>query len=166
MAALAQAKVAATEARLAALDLPQSGAWLRRAREAALGRLQAMGLPGRRDEYWKFTDPGSLISANANRAAVFDSHDETPVFDTIDRLKIVFVDGVFDPVQSDDLALAGIEIARLADAGSQDLHWARDLYGVLEARGQTPVARPLAALATAYATDGLLIRALGARAGR
>ena len=34
-------------------NLPQSGAWLRGLREAALVRFQAMGLPQRRDEYWR-----------------------------------------------------------------------------------------------------------------
>ncbi len=161
MAAVAQAKIAATEARLSTLDLPQSGAWLRRAREAALKRLTDMGLPARRDEYWKYTDPASLVASEAMTAAVFDATDEAPLFDTIDRLKVVFVDGVFAPELSDDLSLSGLEISRLAGSGAQDLHWARDLYGVLEARGQNPVQRPLAALATAHATDGLLIRATG-----
>ena len=87
-------------------------------------------------------------------AAVLDA-DETPLFDGMDRLRIVFVDGVFDAGASDDLTLEGVSIDRLADA--QDIHWARDLYGVLEERGQTPVQRPLAALNTAFATDGVLI---------
>ena len=78
------------------------------------------------------------------------------LFDQIDRLKLVFVDGVFDADASDDLALEGITIERLAQADA-DLHWARDLYGTLEKNGQTPVARPLAALNTAFAADGVLI---------
>ena len=135
-----------------------SGGWSRPAREAALARLGGMGLPTRRDEYWRYTDPSSLVSA-ATQAAVFDSSDEKPGFDAVDRLRIVFVDGVFDARQSDDLALAGVEISRLADGG--DIHWAQGLYGVLETRGQSPVARPLAALNTAYATDGVLIRVVG-----
>ena len=72
----------------------------------------------------------------------------------------VFVDGVFDPVASGDLSLAGVTIDRLAEAEA-DIHWAKDLFGALETRGQDPVARPLAALNTAYATDGVLIRATG-----
>jgi Fe-S cluster assembly protein SufD len=71
------------------------------------------------------------------------------------------VDGVFDAAASDDLTLAGVEIERLERAGGADIHWARDLYGVLEARGQVPVQRPLAALNSAFATDGLLIRVTG-----
>ncbi len=141
-----------------ARPLPQGG-WSGPARAAALARLQAMGLPGRRDEYWRFTDPARLLTESVH-AALFDAR-EAPIFGSIDRLQVVFVDGVFDPDASDDLALAGLEISRLAEAGQHDIHWARDLFGVLEARGQSPVPRPLAALNSAYATDGILIRATG-----
>jgi Fe-S cluster assembly protein SufD len=137
------------------------GGWLGQARREALGRLKAMGLATKRDEYWRYTDPTSLNTPAAPVAQVFNPQDEAPVFDAIDRLKIVFVDGVFDPAASDDLTLAGVEIERLAQAGGADIHWAQGLYGVLEARGQTPVARPLAALNTAAATDGVLIRVTG-----
>ena len=140
------------------LNMPAKG-WSRSAREDALARLHTMGLPTRRDEYWKYTRPDTLTQATANQAAVFH-HDELPLFDDMDRLKVVFVDGVFDAHASDDLALEGLTIERLEKADS-DLHWARDLYGTLEARGQAPVARPLAALNTAFATDGVLIHVTG-----
>ncbi|EIE51415.1 Fe-S cluster assembly protein SufD [Salipiger aestuarii] len=155
--ALPQLKQNATEARIAALDLP-TGGWSAAARGDALARLRATGLPGARDEYWKYTRPETLTSAAPKPAVVF-TPDETPLFDGIDRLKIVFVDGVFDTDASDDLSLDGVEIARLAD--SADIHWARDLYGTLETAGQSPVPRPLATLNTAFATDGLLIRVTG-----
>lgn len=158
--ALPQAKGDALAARIAGLALPQGG-WLGSARAAALARLSAMGLPVARDEYWRYTDPAALTAAAAPRAAVFDASDEAPLFDGIDRLKLVFVDGVFDPAQSDDLALAGVEIDRLSAVADRDIHWAQGLYGVLEARGQSPVARPLAALNSAFATDGVLIRVTG-----
>ena len=158
--AVAQAKLDALEARLSALEMPQGGAWVRQAREGALARLRAAGLPHRRDEYWKYTDPASLVAAEPAPAALFDAR-ETPLFDAIDRVRLVFVDGVFDAAASDDPALAGVEVSRLAEASAQDLHWARDIYGVLETRGQDPVSRPLATLNTAFATDGVLIRATG-----
>jgi Fe-S cluster assembly protein SufD len=153
MMALPQAKLDATEARLSALSLPEGG-WAEPARRDALARLRAMGLPTARDEYWKYTRPETLIAAEAPEAATLVT-DEVPVFDALDRLRIVFVDGVFSPEDSDDLSLEGVRIDRLAEA--KDIHWAKDLYGVLEARGQTPVARPLATLNTAFATDGVLI---------
>lgn len=154
------AKQAATQAVLDArlpLALPQGATWVTLARNAALARVQTMGLPARRDEYWKYTRPDSLTQAQAPEAAVFVS-DEPLLFDEIDRLKIVFVDGVFDAGASDDLTLTGVEIERLSDASQADIHWAKDLYGVLETEGQSPVERPLAALNTATATDGVLVR--------
>ena len=141
--------------------LPASGAWAKAAREDARARLTAAGLPKRRDEYWKYTRPDTLIAAEAPQAAVFDYGDERPLYDEIDRVKLVFVDGVFDAEASDAPELAGVEIDRLAEVGQTDIHWAKDIYGVLEARGQDPVARQLATLNTAYATDGVLIRVTG-----
>ena len=150
------AKANPTEDRVAALTMPQNG-WSDGARKAALGRLREMGLPNRRDEYWKFTRPDSLTQPDAPAAALFHN-DEGPLFNDLDRLKIVFVDGVFDADKSDDLSASGVRIDRLAD--SADIHWASDLYGSLEANGHY-VPRPLAALNTAFATDGVLIHVTG-----
>ena len=163
--ALAAAKETALAAREAALSPPDGAGWLGAARAQARARLAAMGLPVKRDEYWRYTDPASLNAPEAPPAASFNPGDEAPAFDGIDRLKIVFVDGVFDAAASDDLTLAGVEIERLSRAGGADIHWAQGVYGVLEARGQTPVQRPFAALSSAHATDGVLIRATG-RAAR
>jgi len=158
--ALAQMKIDATEARLADVDVPQGAAWGNAARADALARVRQMGLPTKRDEYWKYTDPASLTALDAPDAAIFKS-DEAPLFDAVDRVKIVFVDGVFDAESSDDLQAEGLEIERLSDAMATDIHWAKDIYGVLEARGQKPVERPLATLNTALATDGVVIRVTG-----
>ena len=158
--ALPQLKIDATEARLAGVSIPQGAAWSNTVRADALARVRQMGLPTKRDEYWKYTDPATLTSADAGTAALFHN-DEGPLFDAVDRVRIVFVDGVFDADASDDLQAEGVEIERLADAMQADIHWAKDLYGVLEARGQNPVERPLAALNTALATDGVVIRATG-----
>ena len=158
MSAVAET-ISVTDKRLAGLTMP-TGGWPDAARKDALSRLQSMGLPNRRDEYWKYTRPDTLIQAVPVPAALFDT-EEVPVFDTVDRLKIVFVDGVFDAEASDDLSLSGVKIDRLATADA-DIHWARDVYGVLEANGQKPVARSLATLNTAFATDGVLIHVTGA----
>lgn len=63
MAAL-QSKQDAVQARIAGLSLTGQG-WLGAARSEALARLTAMGLPGKRDEYWKRTDPAALNAAEA-----------------------------------------------------------------------------------------------------
>lgn len=155
------ARDAATAARLASLDLPKGG-FTGTARAQAQARLIGMGLPTKRDEYWRYTDPAALTATDAPEAALFAARDEAPLFADRDRLVIAFVDGVFDPARSSPaLVLEGVEIARLAEADRADIHWARELYGVPEAEGQNPVARPLAALNTAAATDGVLIRVTG-----
>jgi len=157
MAELAQ-KLSDLDAILAAHERPAQP-WAAPTRAEALERLHAMGLPQRRDEYWKFTRPETLIQMPAPAAAIFDN-DEAPLFEGMERLRIVFVDGVFDPEQSDDLTLEGVSIERLATVQS-DLHWAKGLYGALEARGQMPVPRPFAALNTAVANDGVLLHVTG-----
>ncbi len=158
--AVAKVKTDALAARIAGLSFDGAG-WLGAARAAALARLTAMGLPVKRDEYWRYTDPTSLTTPEAAPAAMFDTGTAPKVFAGIDRVKLVFVDGVFDAAASDNLALAGVEIAHLESAGAADIHWAKDLYGVLEARGQNPVERPLAAMNSAFASAGILIRATG-----
>lgn len=157
--ALLEVKQTATEARLSVLTMPDAGC-TRAAREDALARVLETGLPGRRDEYWKYTKPDTLVAQDAVPAAVF-TDDEPLVFDEFDRLKIVFVDGVFSADESDDLSLEGVSIDRLEDICCKDIHWAKELYGVLEARGQTPVPRSLAALNTAFASDGVAIHVKG-----
>ncbi len=144
-------------ARLAGMTLPKG---LEAARAQALARLHAMGLPGKRDEYWRYTDPASLNDNAATSAVAFDASDETPIFGAIDQLKLVFVDGEFDADASDDLKLAGVEISRLVETATPAT-WIAELFGTLEARGQKPVARPLAAMNTAFACDGVLIRVTG-----
>ncbi len=159
MTVLAQRRQDMTEARLAAAAAPTAGpAWLATARAAALDRVAAMGLPTRRDEYWRFTDPTALTDISARLAELLPNTD-APAFSDVGAVQVVFVDGVFDAAASDDLALSGVTITRLADA--PDAHWAADLFGTLETSGQHPVPRPLAGLTTAAATDGLLIHVTG-----
>ncbi|MCT8328906.1 SufB/SufD family protein [Albidovulum sediminis] len=148
----------ATEARLAALALPKGG-FTAPARADALARLRATGLPVRRDEYWRWTDPARLNADRPDEGAAFRV--DRPIFEGRDKVRLVFEDGVFDAAASDDPALAGVEIARLSEADRADIHWAKAHYGALEAAGQSPVLRPFAALNTAAATEGLLIRVTG-----
>ena len=134
---------------------PKSGKWAMVAREDAVARFSSMGAPIKKDEYWKYTDPKALTDT-APQAAVF-KNDEAPMFDAVDRLKIYFNDGVLDKDASDALTLDGIEIETLEAASQKDIHWVKELYGVLEEKGQSPVPRPLAALNTAKASEGLVI---------
>ena len=84
----------------------------------------------------------------------------------MDRLKARFRRWCVRRWASDDAALDAVRIERLAEAGASDIHWAKDVYGTLEERGQTPVPRPLATLNTALAEDGVLIHVTGKAANR
>ncbi len=160
--ALAVQKIDAAEALLSTRPAPAGEAsWAAEARAAARARMLAAGAPSRRHEYWKYTDPASLIAPEAPPAKVFRASDEGPVFGRIDALRLVFADGVFRRDLSDDPVMAGVEIQPLAEALATDIHWAREIFGRLETNGQTPVARPLAALNTAVATSGFVIRVTG-----
>ncbi|WP_417269831.1 Fe-S cluster assembly protein SufD [Celeribacter sp.] len=155
-----QRKLDATAARVQGMAMPQGAGWANDARQDALNRLLSMGLPEGRDEYWRWTRPDTLTTDATPSAAVF-ADDDAPMFGAIDRLKIVFVDGVFDAKASDDLTGENLEIMSLADALATDIHWAADLYGKIEIKSQNPVARPLATMNTAFANDGMVIRATG-----
>jgi len=161
--AIAALKIEGAQTMLAARPQPgEAAGWATAARTAARKRLLEMGAPVRRDEYWRFTDPTSLTRQPAPEAA--PAPEEAPVFAAVERLRLVFVDGVFDPEQSDDPRLAGVTVQPLAEALRTDIHWAREIFGVLEARGQVPVPRPLTALNTTQATEGVVIRIAGAAA--
>lgn len=164
--ALPKAKQDLTEATLAALPAPFAGAWAKAAQDEARVRLAALGMPVRRDEYWKFTNPAAYVAQATEFSTATDALD---VFDEAKPLTITFVDGVLDADASDDMTLEGVTIETLADAADVDLHWAKGLYGVLENAANTAsakdgaalyrsVPRPMAALNTAAAREGLVIR--------
>ncbi len=153
-------KLDAGRALLEAYAAPVGAKWALDARAKAATNLRRMGAPVKRDEYWKFTNPAGFTALPTPKAALFEAN-ETPIFDDVDQLKLVFIDGVFDAAQSDDLTLTGLEIETLSSALTKDIHWAKELFGVLEANGQNPVERPLAALNTAVAQEGFVLRATG-----
>ena len=146
--------------RLDAARLPEGG-FTAAARADALTRLRAMGLPHPRDEYWRFTSPHPFNAPLPQPIPIEEKAPDSPLFTSRDRLVLVFVDGRFDAAESSDLTLEGVEIDLLSAAEGQGDHWARGLYGVLEAAGQYPVRRPFAALNTVTAGEGVLIRVTG-----
>ena len=141
-------------------DVPATGLTAAARRDAA-ARLRRMGLPRPRDEYWRYTDPAPFNAPVPQPIAIDPAAAESPLFADIDRLRLVFIDGRFDAAASDDLALAGVEILTLSQADALPGHWLAEAYGVLESAGQHPVPRPFAALNTAAATDGVVIRVTG-----
>lgn len=122
----------------------------------AQARLDSLGLPTRRDEYWRYTDPRPLLDATVPPAPLPPADAEPPLFSGLDRIVVTFTDGCFDAAASDLTGAEGLEIAPLAAAG-----WADDRVGQLEAEGHRPVPRPLAALNGVQAGDGVAIRVTG-----
>jgi len=156
------AKRRAAEALLHVLPLPgHEAGWAREARAAARTRLLEAGAPVRRDEYWKYTDPARLTAPIAAVDATEARPDFESQFGEVHPRRVRFVNGHFRPDLSDELTQGGLTAATLADVLQQDLCFARDLFGRLEAAGQEKVARPLAALNTACATEGLVLHVTG-----
>ncbi|WP_425593210.1 SufB/SufD family protein [Jannaschia rubra] len=149
---VADPRTTATDERLDALTLPAGNGWLHAARKDALGRLRAVGLPVRRDEYWRFTNPAPLVRVAPAPDAPTQTDDP---FDGVDAY-VITIDG--DRLDLPDGAPDGLEITTLSKVAEADIHWVRDLYGKLEAAGSRPVSRPFAMLNTAFATGGLAIR--------
>jgi Fe-S cluster assembly protein SufD len=144
-----------SETLLTRLGRPEGEApWARDARAAARARFTEMGAPLRRDEYWKYTDPAALTGDDGagGPASPF----------VVDGASVVdFTDGAL----ATDIAALGIEAAEavpLGQALGADISFAKALFGALEAAGHEKVSRPLAALSTATATEGLALRATGA----
>lgn len=151
---LADRKKIETDERLAALTMPVGSGWVADARQDALGRLQAVGLPGRRDEYWRYTNPTAFVQAEPALSQPGAGEDPYVGLDA----HVITIDGGVITLPD---AIDGLEVETLSDAGAADIHWAKDLFGALEASGSRPVSRPLAMLNTAFAADGVVLRATG-----
>ena len=147
-------KLDGAEALLAAWPEPAGEAgWARAARARAARRLAERGAPVRRDEYWKFTDPTGLTVAAGAGGGGACAVDEEPMFDGTDRLRLVFVDGVFAPELSDAARDGGRRDPPAGRGAGHGHHTGRASSSACSrARGQEPVDRPLAALNTARAT--------------
>jgi Fe-S cluster assembly protein SufD len=156
------AKRKAAEALLHVLPLPgREAGWAREARAAARTRLLEAGAPARRDEYWKYTDPARLTAPVAVAGASDARPDVETQFGEVHPRRARFVNGRFRPDLSGDLAQDGLAVSTLSEVLRHDIIFARDLFGRLEAAGQEKVARPLAALNTACAIEGLVLHVTG-----
>jgi Fe-S cluster assembly protein SufD len=134
------------------------------AREAAIGRFTALGLPHRRIEAWKYTDLRTVLKDVLPPATGETVSVEAAALNaalgplaTLDAIRVVFVDGAYCKELSDLDGLEGIAGGPLAaalndkgDAGSADLLR-------LEGRDDDAVL----ALNTAYVTDGAVLAIAG-----
>ncbi len=139
-------------------------AWLAEARRHAVAGLARDGLPGARNEAWKYTN----LRALGQRAhAPGDPAPSTRVVDAdacalpgVDGPRLVFVNGSWRADLSRMPAIAGLEVRPLSAALDEDPEALRDAL----ARPFDDPAQAFARLNTALALDGAVVRvAPGAR---
>lgn len=132
-------------------------AWLAHARRAAADALAREGLPGARNEAWKYT---SLRALGESRPSSGDAEAAKRAIDPalfalpIDGPRLVFVNGAYRHDLSRPDAIAGASISTLGGAAESAL----DPWRALLAREYEGAGAAFARLNTALATDGPLIR--------
>ncbi len=128
--------------------------WAGALRASARERFLDSGAPVRRDEYWKYTDPVRCTGGgDAPLEAVGGAALEEAA-----GLRLRMADGWLAVSGS---VPDGLELHTLAEVAGESGHWAEGLLGQLEAGGQDPVVRPLAALNTAMLDNCMILRAIG-----
>ena len=151
------AKVEITKDKITCYTPPSESSWANKTRADALSWLNQNGLPDGREEYWKYTNPTCFNSSKSPVKNEIDHSYKKPIFDNIDCVKIVFIDGVLDLDSSDNITLAGIDIEPLATANKNENHWSLGYFGNIERDSQKVVKKTLASLNTAFAVQGLTI---------
>jgi len=131
-------------------------AWLADARRAAADALAREGLPGARNEAWKYTSLRALEQSRPTR----DSDALTRAVDAslfalpVDGPRLVFVNGVYRADLSHVQSIEGASISTLGATANGEL----DPWRALLARNYESVDAAFARLNTALVADGPLIR--------
>jgi Fe-S cluster assembly protein SufD len=126
-------------------------------RRSAIAKFEQSGLPHRRIEEWKYTDlraslktafPPSIGAAAKLERATLD--EALGPFAELDTIRLVFVDGRFEPELSDRAAIGeDIQFMPMSEALNDNCF--ADLHG----RPNTAIeASPIGALNTAFMSDG------------
>jgi len=152
------AKDDVTNNKITSFALPEESNWALDVRSKALEWIDQNGLPNGREEYWKYTNPNSFNSTRKPVKNEIDPSDTKPIFNDIDCIKLVFIDGLLNIDQSDGLINAGLEIEPITEANGNENHWSKHCFGAIEEASQKVVSKTLASLNTAFAVQGLTIR--------
>lgn len=147
----------------AGADAAREPAQLTRHRAAAMQRFAELGLPGRHDEAWRFTDLRPLSAAYSMSVAAPDTTATLAAIDTsrltAHRLtgpahRIVLVNGRVQPDLSPLGSLPpGVWLGSIADA----IDLRPDLVEAAFDPGDTVGAQPFASLNAAFFTDGFVL---------
>ena len=129
--------------------------WARSSQIFASDKIIEYGLPTRRDEYWSYTRPDPFLAPKA--PINVNSSKEIDVFSNLFGSVINYKNGLLEtnPLPS----CSDYSVESLDQSVRMKQHWASTVYGKLEAKGQEPVRRSLAALNTATASQGIFLRA-------
>ncbi|HVT33797.1 MAG TPA: Fe-S cluster assembly protein SufD [Rhodanobacteraceae bacterium] len=136
---------------------PDAPAWLADTRRAAADALAREGLPGARDEAWKYTSLralGESRPASGDAAAAGRAVDPSLFALPLDGPRLVFVNGVHRSDLSTSGAIAGVSVSSLGSASATEL----ESWRALLVREYDGAASAFARLNTALAVDGPLIR--------
>ena len=154
-----KAEQALTETFATVADKLPGGAAVLEAREAAIGRFGALGLPHRRIEAWKYTDlrmaMKEALPPSLGAAAPVKSDDVAAALGPlarIDATRLVFVDGAYVEALSSVRGLEDIKVVPLSRALADESAAAADLLALKGSENE-----PVLALNTAYVTDGAVI---------
>ena len=138
------------------------GEFVHQVREQAMKEFLDIGLPGPRDEYWKYTRLRII------EKRLFGLPEENAVagseigIENLDAIRIVFVDGLYAPALSDESVFAENGIRLLADALHDDPGLANGLLPPPD-----PATHQFAALNRAFLGQGVVIDlAAGQELGR
>ncbi len=131
--------------------------WLVSARKKATERLSQSGLPRRRDEYWKYTNPDRLELGKASSATRHVADPAAALEELVPGGAQIVIAGesieCFDGGNADQL-----EVTEFKRASCDGNHWGSRLYGELESAAQSLVPRGFAALNTRDADRGVFVR--------
>lgn len=108
-------------------------AWLKELQDTARAEFQALGLPNRRIEEWKYTDLKSAMK-EAFQPAAKGEVSESQINDllgaeltALETHRLVFVDGQLDAGLSELSIADGVEVHSMKDALASDVSWLQSL---------------------------------------
>ncbi len=132
---------------------------IQQVRKAALQILEDQGLPTKKDEDWRFTDPHPLLerALPVNTKPQLSAQDKKQIerlfYQGFEGIQLVFLDGHFLPELSTAIEHDGhIHIAPLSQYLSDNEHFLDELQSV-----EVSKLNAFSALNTAFFTDGIVI---------
>ncbi|MGF1731810.1 Fe-S cluster assembly protein SufD [Photobacterium kasasachensis] len=137
--------------------------WLQQLQDNALESFTAQGLPGSREESWKYTRLTQIEQVefapsgqNAGAGASYNVRpDDIPL--CADSLRLVFIDGIFAPALSslNDLP-NGLLLCNIAQGLNRHTHLLSSALGTVTEHNN----HPFAALNTMFMADGVLLQVM------